>query len=138
MKLAGLRSPVAICLLTGLLTPLLATPASADITLSMDSWHQLPSGCKNVIDAPQLLHTFFLIQEPVGKRWRTLKYPIRDPGHGQGSSGTNQRFCVHENKLRRRTQTLEELAVCPKGQRLETFSLYVKSFSDTDYTVDLE
>lgn len=154
-------------LVSGLLGLALAMPAHAGITLcnqgkttlsyvmirnywslgtnfmpteswSVDGWYELPPGCKNVIDAPQLLHAFFLIQKPAGKRWRTVKYPVKPPGHGQGSSGTDQRFCVHENKLWRRTQTLEELAVCPKGQRLETFSLYVKSFSNTDYTVDLE
>lgn len=153
--------------LCGLLGLVLAQPASAGITLcnqgkttltyvmirnywsfganfmpveswSVDGWYKLAPGCTKVIDAPQLLHAFFLIQERVGKRWRTLKYPIKAPGYGQGSSGTDQRFCVSDDKLSRRTQTLEELAVCPRGQRPETFSLYVKSFSDTDYTVELD
>lgn len=105
---------------------------------SVEGWHRLPPGCSTVIDAQQLLHAFFLIQEPLGKRWRTLKYSINDPGYGQGSSGTDQQFCVSDDKMQRHTQTLEELAVCPKGQRLETFSVYVKSFADTNFTVKLD
>lgn len=107
-----------------------------------DGWYQLPPGCTTVIDEMKLLHVFFLIQERAGKTWRTLRYSVKDPNLGQhlgeGATGTDERFCVSSAKIWRRAQNLDDLAACTKGQRLETFSLYVKTHADTEHTIELK
>lgn len=104
----------------------------------IDGWYELPPGCSTVIDEQKLLVAYFLIQEWTGKRWRPLRFPIEDIGYAQGSSGTDYQFCIHEAKLWRRAQSLDELAVCSAGQRLETFSVYVRSDADTQFTLRLK
>lgn len=104
----------------------------------VDGWHTLRPGCETVIDEQKLLNVYLLLQRREGKRWRTLSYPIKDIGFGQGVTGTDRRFCIHTaSKLWRRAQTLDELTMCTKDQWLETFSVYVQVDANAVYTLDL-